>query len=284
MKYNAIDSYIRQLQRSHDLTLQELATILGYKSQTSLTRLMQDASTFNSLLKFAARLRDCASMQLTREESSQLCDLVELYDVGGDDYNVMLSLRRLLRGDPLVAPGQLMLRTSEGATHSLLAHFGAVRIRRMVIINCEQIPMYHDLAQLLSCGSFNIIHLLYSGGSNLHTVHSLHAAIPVLYSHSYSSCTYELKIDPQTTTRGLVTSDIMLCDYEKNGQIHNEIVVFTSPWVGEVQPLCMPISDLRRFFPGDDQLLPVRLLLPDSASLDYHVSVLPRSRIAPFTG
>lgn len=269
VKDNAIDNYIRQLQRSHGLTLQELASMLGYKSQTSLTRLMQDASTFDSLLKFADRLRTCTSLHLTSEESSQLYDLVELYDVGGDDYNVMLSLRRLLRGDPLIASGQLMLHTADGATHSFLAHYGSVRLRKMVIINCEQVPMYQDLSQLLTCGSFSIVHLLYSGGSNLHTVQSLHAAIPVLYSQAYSSYTYELKIDPQTTTRGLITSDIMLCDYEKDGQLFREIVVFTSPWIGEIHPLSSPISEFRRFFPREDQLLPVRLLLPDSTALGY---------------
>lgn len=108
MKYHAIDGYIRQLQRSHGLTLQELSAQLGYKSPTSLARLMQETSTFESLQKFAQRLRSCTSLKLSQEEDSQLYDLVELYDVGGEDYNVMLSLRRLLRGEPLTSSGQLM--------------------------------------------------------------------------------------------------------------------------------------------------------------------------------
>lgn len=269
MKYHAIDSYIRQLQRSHGLTLQELSIQLGYKSPTSLTRLMQEASTFESLQKFAERLRSCTTLELSQEEDSQLYDLVELYDVGGEDYNVMLALRRLLRGEPLTSSGRLMLQLPDGTMCSFLAHYGNVDIKRILIVNSEQVPMFHDLSLLLTNGDFKIIRLLYSDDSAIHTVHSLHAAMPILYNKAYNSYAYTLPSDPQTATRGLITSDILLCEYERNGELCQEAVVFTAPNLGQVLKHSMSLDYLRCLFPPQDQMRPVRLVLPENTLLGY---------------
>lgn len=270
MKYHAIDSYIRQLQRSHGLTLQELSAQLGYKSPTSLARLMQETSTFESLQKFTQRLRSCTSLKLSQEEDSQLYDLVELYDVGGEDYNVMLSLRRLLRGEPLTSAGQLMLQLPDGTSRSFLAHYGAVDIKRMLIVNSEQVPIFHDLSLLLSNNPFKITRILYTDHSALHIVHSLHAAMPILYNRAYNSYSYPLNPDPPATTRGLITSDMMLCEYERNGKPHHELVVFTEPNRGQVLQHSVTLDELRRFFPPQDQLRPVRLVLPENTLLGYN--------------
>lgn len=99
----------------------------------------------------------------------------------------------------------------------------------MLIVNSEHVPIFHDLSLLLSNNPFKITRILYTDRSALHIVHSLDAAMPILYNRAYNSYSYPLKTDPQTTTRGLITSDMMLCEYERNGKLHHELVVFTEP-------------------------------------------------------
>lgn len=268
MKYPDMDSYIRQLKSSRGLTLQDLSRMLGYSSQTSLTRLMQQAANRASLQQFADRLHACTALQLTREESNQLDDLIELHDIG-QDFSTMVALRRFLRGESVAYGDKLTLYSTQGSM-SFLAHFASRKLTRMLLINSEQVPMYNDLALLLEQGNFEAEHWFYSSGNSMHTVNCLRGTIPVLYSPHYRSYTFPIRFDPSRIARGLITSDILFYEFVKGeGELCCEAMVFTTPYHAEVIPIPCAYDRLSRLLPPKDLMQPVRMHVSSSNLIEY---------------
>lgn len=256
MKYPDICSYIRQLQQSRGLTLHDLSRLLGYSSPTSLTRLMQASANRASLQQFADRLRACSAMHLTRRESIELDDLIELHDIG-EDYGTMISLRRLLRGEPVDTQPPVIC-DPQGNCCSFLPHMASRRIRRMLLINGELLGLFNDLALLMEQGGFPVEHYLYSGTTAMHTVRSVRATLPMLHSPRYNSYTYRINLDPTTTTRGLIMSDMMIYDYTaEDGREQSEIIVFTTPFRGELLQTSTCVADFGRLLPPRSEMRPI---------------------------
>lgn len=266
----AVDRYVRRLQNARGLTLQDLSRMLGYSSQTSLTRIMQETASRASLLKFTDRLRSCERLALTRAERNQLDDLIELHDIGGEDFETMLKLRQILRGEPADDGRSFRLIGRDGSATTFLAHFAGKRIRRMLLLNSERAPIFQDLALLLESGSFDLEHLQYVKNGAMHTVQSLHAAMPIIYSPHYVARTfsYDESVD---MPRGLMTSDILFCEYETaEGSSVNDMIVFDSLCTGQQQFISSSIDDVMRFLPDRRLMRDMRICIADVDLMQYN--------------
>lgn len=256
MKYPDMSSYIRQLQRARSLSLQDLSRMLGYSSSTSLTRLMQASANRASLQQFSDKLHACEALQLTRQESNLLDDLIELHDIG-PAFREMLALRRLLRCEP-VETVPLQLYDSEGTPTSFLAHFAPMNITRMVLINIEQVGLYGELALLMENGDFPVIQLVYTDGRPLHIINTLRGTMPVLFSPRYTAYTHPINFEESITARGLITSDVLICEHlMSDGSYATEAIVFTARDRGEIIHLNSPLDFLMRLLPSQSHMVPV---------------------------
>lgn len=270
MRQTAIAAFIRQLLRARNLTLQQLRELLGYRSMTSLTRIMQGTVNRSSLVSFAEKIRTCSDISLSKQENNQLDDLIELHDIGNKDFDTMIALRRVLRGEPaFAATPQLMLYDENGCAQSILTHYGAVTLKKVLILNSEHVPVYHDLALMMQQKPFSVEHWIYGSNTPMHTVHSLHAAIPLLYNPNFSSYCFQLQ-NELSHTRGLMTSDLMLCEYlDPKGTLRHEAVIFTDGSVGQVQQISLSIQQFMRFLPRLDVMKPNREIVSSSDMLAY---------------
>lgn len=270
MKQTAIVNFIRQLLRPRGLTLQQLCELLGYRSMTSLTRLMQGSANRSSLVKFSGRLRSCEALSLTQQENNQLDDLIELRDIGDNDFVIMVALRRFLRGESPVSPQEtLMLCDESGAAQTMLARYGMMRVQRALILNCEYVPMYHDLALMMEQMDFRIEHLIFDAAEPLHTVHSLHTTVPLLYNRNYSSYSCTIRKNSMHT-RGIMVSDMMIIDYlTPDGELRHDLIVFTAPTVGQIVQSSLSIGRMYRLLPERKVLQPIRENVSDSDMLHY---------------
>ena len=279
MRNSAIDSYVRAIMRKRDLTLLTLCDMLGYRSPTSLTRIMQGSANRESLLKFAGRLRACVGLALTREENSALDDLIELHDIGDQDYVAMVAMRRMIRGEAIVPDKTLMLQWQDGTKRSFFAHYSTLKVRSMLILNSESVPLFHDLALMLTKKPFPVEHYMFAGNHPLHTVQCLHAAMPVMYSEPYQSYSYSIVRDPAMTTRGIITSDALFCEYEDTeGQIVHEMTIFVASDLGLAQKITRGSELMRFVLPPRDELCPIRVSVPDYDILQYNVFCLDLER------
>lgn len=262
MNSYAVDRYVRRLQNLRGMTLQDLSRMLGYSSQTSLTRIMQETASRASLLKFADRLRSCEQLALTRAERNQLDDLIELHDIGGEDFETMLKLRQILRGEPTEDGRTCSLIRRDGSATTFLAHFAGKRIRRMLLLNSERAPIFQDLALLLENASFELEHLQYVKNGVMHTVQSLHAVMPIIYLPQYVGRTFSYDDESIDRPRGLMTSDILFCEYETaEGTPENDMIIFDSLCTGQQQSIHSSIDDVMRFLPDRREMRDMRICI-----------------------
>lgn len=279
MRNSAIDSYVRAIMRKRDLTLLTLCDMLGYRSPTSVTRIMQGSANRESLLKFAERLRACTELALTRQENSALDDLIELHDIGDQDYVAMVAMRRMIRGETIVPEKTLMLQWQDGTKRSFLAHYSSLKVQSMLILNSESVTLFHDLALMLAKKPFPVEHYMFAGNHPLHTVQCLHAAMPVIYSESYQSYSYSIARDPALTTRGIITSDALFCEYEgADGETVHEMTIFVESDLGLVQRTTKGSELMRYVLPRRDRLCPIRVSVPDSDMFQYNAFCLELER------
>ncbi len=208
---------------------------------------------------------------MTREETNQLDDLIELHDIG-DDFATMVALRRLLRGEDIVRQDKLSILMPDGTETSFMAHFGAMKLRRMLLVNSETVALYNELSLLMEQSGVTVEHWLYTRGESIHMVNCLRATMPLLYSPGYKSYTYTFNFDPTTNTRGLMTSDLLLCEYEEpDGRICCELTVFVSPCCGKTVKADLSMEQAMELLPPRRELQPVCMQITEDDMIQYSV-------------
>lgn len=183
----------------------------------------------------------------------------------------MLSLRRLLCGKPAASSVPPVLYTTENVQQTFTGHFGAVKLRRMLILNCERVSVFHDISLLLANQPFEITHYMYASQDVTHTVRALHAALPILYSPNYSGFSYLLPSDPDHVVRGLMTSDLIACEYTgADFALHQELIVFDSSYSGRSCMLNGGLDALYALLPSKESMQPVHVPAPGDDLLAYN--------------
>lgn len=260
MSQSAIDSFVRQLIRTRKLTLNEFCQILGYKSQTSLTRIMQGSANHKSILAFADKLRTCPKLALNRHELSLLDDLIELREQGSDDFEAMLTLRKLLRGVPAMGYTPVSLSLADGSFISLIARYSALSLKRLLILNCENVAVFHDLALLVSQHQIPIEHYSFFDSSFQHIVRTLHAYMPILYQPGYTGYSWHIPDAPGNAPRGLITTDLIVCEYlDAQGLPVSDVIVFHKRTEGRLTTLHANLDFIRHLLPTVEAMTPIRL-------------------------
>lgn len=260
MSQSAIDSFVRQLIRTRKLTLNEFCQILGYKSQTSLIRIMQGTANQKSMIAFADKLRSCPRLALNRQEMSLLDDLIELHEQGNDDFEAMLTLRKLLRGVPAMAYTPVSLSLVDGSFFSLIARYSAISLNRILILNCENVAVFHDLALLTSQHQVPIEHCSFFGSSFQHIVRTLHAYMPILYQPGYTGYSWIVPDAPGSAPRGLITTDLIVCEYlDAQSLPVIDVIVFHKRSEGRLITLPTSLDFIRHLLPPVETMTPIRL-------------------------
>lgn len=265
MPDSSISNYIRRLIASRKMTMMSLCQLLGYRSQTSLVRIMQEQVRHDSLVAFAHKLRTCAKLNLSAEERKKLDELVELHNADSNTTQALASIRRFLSTLPNenAAPPHLLLQ--DRSQVGVIAHFGTLRIRHVFILNCEHVSIFNDLALLMSRQSFTIEHYMFSSPSVLRSIHTLQAIMPVVFSTQYSAWAYRMPKEPSNTSRGLITSDMIVVEYQReDGSVGYEAIVFTSNTCGTVLQDVFSLDTLYLMLPRKEDMLSLKL---DPASL-----------------
>lgn len=218
--------FIRQLQASRKLSMNDLALLLGYKSATSVARIVQDKANAESVTRFGQLLKDSEDIALTDEEASQLDSILEKKKLGSDEYAAADIIRRLLREDsPLVDP--VLVDSGTGEKQTLLERYLPMQGLRIMVLNCEAVDLFAALARLTSRGIARVEHYLYSDQSLIRTVMAVRAVLPLLHDDAYfgamASCSREELVK---SPRGILLGDVMVCEYEKDGTPWFDLIVF----------------------------------------------------------
>lgn len=217
--------FIQSLQKSRGLSVADMAALLGYKSQTSVARVMQGRANIDSVTKFCQQLKDNEQIALTDEEASQLDRILEYTKLGDEGYATTDVLRQLLREDPpMVDP--VLVDAYTGERQTLLERYLPMQDLRITVLNCESFPLFGALAKLAVQNNVQVEHYLYSDHNLLRTVLTVRSVLPILHLKNYygaiSFCSREQLL---TSPRGILLSDVMFTEYMRNGSQVFDLII-----------------------------------------------------------
>lgn len=223
---------VKDIQKEHHLSLAELAAVLGYKSQTSIARIIQDKANDESLVRFAQLMKESPALALTDEEREGLDQVLEYKRLGPVKYAAAQVLRQLLRGDmPLVDP--VLLDPQTGQRQTMLSRYLSMKGLKITVLNCETMALFTALAVLTRQGRAKVEHYLYSDRSLMRTVLAVRAVLPILHDPDYfGGMTFASRDFLLNNPRGILLSDVMLCEYVKDNIPWYDLVVFQSKTEG----------------------------------------------------
>lgn len=223
---------VKDIQQRHRLSLAELAAMLGYKSQTSIARIMQDKANMESVVRFAQLMKENTALALTVEERDRLDQALEYKRLGPVKYAATQILRQLLREDiPLVDP--VLVDPQTGRRQTLLSRYLPMKGLKITVINCETMALFSALAVLTRQDRAKVNHYLYSDRSLMRTMLAVRAVLPILHDPNYSGgLTFASREFLLDNPRGILLSDMMLCEYEKDGIPWYDLVIFQNKTEG----------------------------------------------------
>lgn len=227
-----IRQVVTDIRQARSLTIAELADLLGYKSQTSVMRIIQEKANLESLTRFCRQLKNSPELNLTREEQHQVDAVLEFKRLGKSDFLATQVLRQLLQEDPpLVDP--VLVDPQTGTQQTLLSRYLPMKGLKITVVNCESMSLFSALAVLTRQKRATVEHYLYSDKSLLRTVMAVRAVMPILHDPAYyggmAVASREFLLD---NPRGIRLSDVLLCQYEKDSIPWFDLVVFQSKTEG----------------------------------------------------
>ncbi|MBR5548030.1 MAG: hypothetical protein IKU70_13780 [Clostridia bacterium] len=180
---------VKQYIQAHELSYQDLVSSLGYKSKTSITRIVQDATSYKLRLEFYQRF--CERYALTAEEKEAFDSQLNLSRMDEEQQKLSLSLRRFFSkaasgeavrcihsAAPAVSePLQQILRQRASGTRQLTAY----------VMGWCSLPLLCQLHHTLheTGRSFTIRHLLPAEGSPQQVLELLSGTASFLFDPRY---------------------------------------------------------------------------------------------------
>lgn len=219
---------VKDIQKKRHLSLAELADMLGYKSQTSIARIMQDKANMESIARFAQLMKESKALALTDEERDKVDQALEYKRLGPVRFSAALILRQLLQEDvPLVDP--VLVDPQTGRRQSLLSRYLPMKGLKITVVNCETMALFSALAVLTRQNRAKVEHYLYSDRSLMRTMLAVRAVLPILHDPNYfGGLTFASREYLLENPRGILLSDVMVCEYEKDNIPWYDLVVFHS--------------------------------------------------------
>lgn len=241
----SIREFVQKLQKSRGMTQAELAKCIGYKSQTSLVRIVQETANEESLHKFVRMLRSAPDIYLTAAESAQLDLIVEKRMLSADDYAAMESMRRLLQENKPAAEEIWLVCGGGDERITLREHYARCSRLHMTLLNCEKVHIIPALAAMMEQSDLQVNHYLYAEDTLAHLAEVLRVVRPVLHEKNYAGflCKGEAGAEmPQ----GLVTADLLLSEYlDAQGEWKHDVVAFTKPNEGVLAEFDGPMTAMQ---------------------------------------
>ena len=266
---NEIKSFTQRFAKEHELTISALAESLGYKSKTSLDRLMNANSRENSVRKFEEAM--LASFELTTQERERLHRAVRIACEGEEQYQISEKVRALLLTKTPPHRQPVTVRCADtGESLSFAARYRHARTLHATIWNCCQIPtLFSSLRCLMQEKPLRITHYLTESDTQLSAVSALESLVPVLYRPEYEGFIVAQTNSCPPSNR----PDLLFMQWaDEQGHFHGDIVFFQSPAAGRLLEVDLPTFDrLQSLFVTPPPYTPVKKTYPECRSFEDYI-------------
>ncbi|MBE5802834.1 MAG: hypothetical protein E7319_11200 [Clostridiales bacterium] len=179
---------VKQYILAHELSYQALVDRLGYKSKTSIARIIQNATSYELRLDFYQRFS--SQYVLTTEERKSFEHYLNLSRLDVRQQKLFLAFRRLFSFQhPEAAVHCLPYDEHEQTTELdlLLRQYGQQAVHVSVFLGGSCLPLIRRLYQSLNRMNlpFHFQHFLFAEESPSHLVDVLADAVPLLFDSRY---------------------------------------------------------------------------------------------------
>ena len=233
-----IRDFMTEYLRQRDMTLLDLTAKLGYRSKTSLVRIMNGEISVRSLDAFAGRMRKLGA--LTEEESIRLDEAVE-YMRWQDDYYPAREMLDFLQGN-IREEGSITLdfinpAQNDASAGQLPLTFDDVFKNgseiEIQIVNSQYVPIYDKIYELITRMGAKVSHYLVADEDTSRTIHAMNAIFPIVFLPGYSG--YLLRQSGAEGHNGIQASDFMLANWTNGSGVRCEsLILFVNPNFGRV--------------------------------------------------
>lgn len=232
--------YVECFLNAEGITLTELARKLGYKSRTSLVRIVEGSTRPEGVRDFERRMLE--RFDISAEGEAALHEATAIVLRGREIFQAHREMMRLVRGDPVHSEGdsEAWIRSpGESVRQRAADRWGAATDLEITLLNGYNLRIYPELARLLERQDVHIEHYIFADGGSAWVIRLLNALMPVLFSKGYSGfIRFADKEAELGQVRALAAADAMLCRYRTpGGEAKEEMVVFHDPNEGIVLPL-----------------------------------------------
>ena len=116
---------LREIMKAHHISVQELARKMGYRSATSLVRILKDQTSVSSIERFHRQFRLLFNWLLPPVDIQRLSDSLRYTQLGADGYQLHCAMERLIFQSDLTPDHYPALLSYSPALGSLLPHASA---------------------------------------------------------------------------------------------------------------------------------------------------------------
>lgn len=247
--------WLESLLSSRKLSITKLAVTLGYRSPTSLKRILHNRANIASIQQLMRRLEQCASLQLTPVELRSLMEVVRMEAVGEEQYLGNREMEMLLQGTRANVGHIAVLSLADGSSMDLDALYEYATEIRITLLNTCYAPVQHWLLTLLDVKKASVRHFLAPAADAPSAIHSINALSEIAFFPQYEAYTVKLESMENMDSKGLLYSDAMLCTYrDRDGWDKEDLIVFMGKGQAILRTIAAGETSLAPFFEIDTSL------------------------------
>lgn len=227
--------YITKFMEDRNLSMTRLSELLGYRSKTSLARLMEDGSREKSLLQFESAMK--SAFDLTDNERAGLQRAVQIAIRGRTAYLAEEEMWQFLRGGAGNDGGELtIMEYATGQRIDLLERYASMKDVRILLLNCHSVAVFSILRRLLALEHVSVEHYIRSDGNAAKTICAVNSLISVFYKRRYSAYTcVNNPYDDATAPQGVMKADMMAVSCTlTDGGTREDVIVFNGHTEGSL--------------------------------------------------
>lgn len=266
---------IRELAEKRGLSIEVMSLLLGYRSPTSLKRILHENVRPATLSDFVRRME--AHMDLSEGESSALDRAVRIRQYGLAWVRERDDFRAFLQGGSLPAPETLVVEDLEkGEFEPLIQRYSGKKELRLHAVNCVYPAFFSALRKLLAEEGSDAVQAIRASTHDHGSAYIMNMLCSVLRFQNYHGAILEATAGNGPYVRGPWEADVLLCSWQEPGVGETtELLTFRTPTRVAAVSLKREGVSLRRLLISlRPELRPLNRSWPAITTMEDYVSYL----------
>lgn len=227
----SMEAFINGILKAHNLSLSGLTKLLGYRSKTSISRIIGGSVRPDSIMKFEYELR--RAIKLSEEESAQLSEAAQIAIYGREKYLANRAFWRFIQGKDRTGEkcSVQVLSTRTNEALDLHERYGRSESNKLTIVNCQYIPgLFSSAYHLLQRGNTTVDHYIYVDEDDARTISAMSALMPVFYEKGYMGYTrMKAPGDVKHPDSGINEADLLFVNWmDGERRSRTDVILFTA--------------------------------------------------------